>query len=125
VEFVVSLHRPNRPRLVELHRQVVDRLKAMSPPSDRPYNARPVDRSAGLREDAAYLAELQRAIEPLIEAVVDRAVTADGIRDVADAGSFPFETLDDNVLAEFERRAEELDEEAAESNYAARRASAV
>ena len=104
-------HRFNRPRVAELHRQLVDKLKTMTPPSDRPLTTPLIERAAGLRNDAFYLSELQKALEPVIEAVVDRAVTSDGIRDVSDARTFPHETLDDNLLAEFERRAEEIDEE--------------
>ncbi len=99
---------PNTPSVPDVHRELVAKLAAMKPPPDKSVYASPYDQADGLRKDAAYLAELQRALEPVVEAVVDRAVSFTGMRDVTGCRGLPYQALEDDVLDEFKAHASQI-----------------
>lgn len=103
---------PNRPSVADVHRELVAKLAALKPPLEKSVYASPHDQAAGLRTDAAYLGELQKALEPVIDAVIDRAVSFTGMRDVTDRRSFPYQVLEDDVLDEFKAHAAQIDDDA-------------
>jgi hypothetical protein len=103
---------PNRPSVADAHREPVAKLAALKPPAEKSVYASPYDQAHGLRTDAAYLAELQRALEPVIEAVIDRAVSFTGLRDVTDRRGFPYQVLEDDILDEFRAHAGLIEDEA-------------
>ena len=107
------LHKPRHrpPRLADLHRKLLSRLAAMPLPPEPAMGDTPVEQAAGLRRDAEYLAQLQHSLEPIVEHVLNRAVDAAGLRDVRDAANMPYSVLDDDVLAEMRRRADDLERE--------------
>jgi hypothetical protein len=103
---------PNSPAVADVHRELVAKLAAIKPPPEKSVYASPYEQAVGLRQDASYLAELQKALEPVIEAVVDRAVSFTGMRDVSDRRGFPYQVLEDDVLDEFKAHASLIEEEA-------------
>ena len=103
---------PNSPSVADVHREFVAKLAAIKPPPEKSVYASPYEQAAGLRRDAAYLSELQKALEPVIEAVVDRAVSFTGMRVVADRRGFPYQVLEDDVLDEFKSHASQIEDEA-------------
>jgi hypothetical protein len=103
---------PNSPSVADVHRELVAKLAALRPPGGGGGYASPYDQAVGLRKDAAYLAELQKALEPVIEAVIDRAVSFTGMRDVTDRRGFPYQVLEDDILDEFKAHAAQIEEEA-------------
>jgi hypothetical protein len=94
---------PNSPAVSDVHRELVAKLAAIKPPPEKSVYASPYEQAVGLR---------QKALEPVIEAVVDRAVSFTGMRDVSDRRGFPYQVLEDDVLDEFKAHASLMEEEA-------------
>jgi hypothetical protein len=100
---------------------LLDILALVRVPSDLPSSTNVFDRSAGLRNDAQYLFDLYKALEPIVERVAQKAVDEADCKDVTEFAPVPLEALDDYVLSVMRGRADDMEEEVQDDLWASRR----
>ncbi len=81
-------------------------------PGDLPYDiGSTVNQAIGLRDNAEYLAELHRQLQPIIARVAELAADFTGCKDTSDMAGAPLDALDDYVLSPMRGYAELLEDD--------------
>jgi hypothetical protein len=92
-------------------------------PGDQPYDiSSTANQAVGLRDNAEYLAELHRQLQPIVARVAELAADYTGCKDTSEMAGIPLEALDDTVLSVMRDYADLLDDDRQGDLFVRRRA---